>query len=58
MPRMTTVDADVIVQAIATIAALEPLFRTQPELEQYMAAIERIAGEVGLKVPWGERGPA
>jgi hypothetical protein len=55
---MTTVDADVIMQAIAAIATLEPLFRTQPELEQYMAAIERIAGEVGAKVPWGQPGQA
>ena len=52
MPRMKTVDADVIVQAIDEIATLQPLFRSSPELEQFMSAVERIAETIGTTVPW------
>ncbi|MFA7248174.1 MAG: hypothetical protein WC273_00910 [Dehalococcoidia bacterium] len=54
---MKTIDADVVVQAITEIAGCKPLFRTQPELQQYMSAIERIAAVVGMTVPWGQGAP-
>jgi len=57
MPTMKTIDADVVVQAITEIAGCKPLFRTQPELQQYMSAIERIAAVVGMTVPWGQGAP-
>ena len=52
MPNMKTVDADVIAGAIADLTAGEPLFRSQPEVERYMKAIERIAEQIGVGVPW------
>ncbi len=54
MPRMTSVDADVITTAINEIATVQPLFRTQEEMERYIAAVNRIAETVAATVPWGE----
>lgn len=52
MPNMKNVDADVIVEALADLTSGEPMFRTQPEVERYMKALERIADQVGATVPW------
>lgn len=54
MPRMTNVDADVIAQAVADIASVEPLFRLQEDMEKYMTAVNRIAETIGMTVPWGQ----
>ena len=54
MPRMTTVDAEVIEEAIKAIASVQPLFRLEEEMQQYMKALNTIAESVGATVPWGQ----
>lgn len=56
MPNMKTIDTEPIVEAINDIAAFQPLFRTQEELEHFMSAIMRIAEAVGTTVRWGDTG--
>ncbi len=54
MPRMTMIDADVIEEAIKAIATVNPMFRLQEEMEQYMKALNTIAEAAGTTVPWGQ----
>ena len=54
MPRMTTVDADMIAKAINDITSVSPLFRSEEEMAQYMAAVGRIAEAVGTTAQWGK----
>ncbi len=54
MPRMTTVDAEMIAKAISEITSVSPLFRSEEEMAQYMAAVARIAEAVGATAEWGK----
>ena len=47
MARIVTIDADVIALALDEINELEPLFRAESEMLQFVGALEKLAREIG-----------